>query len=60
MITWILVSTAVISLILLISYYTYYVAFYSPPHKRSSLDAPLVGAQYEAVAEHIYRAGHIM
>ena len=60
MITWFLISASVIFLILLISYYTYYVAFYSPPHKRGSLDDPMVGAQYEAVSEHIYRAGHIM
>ena len=57
MIIWFLIP---ISLILLVSYYTYYIAFYSPSHKRNSLDTPMVGAQYEAVAEHIYRAGHIM
>ena len=55
MIIWFLIP---ISLILLVSYYTYYIAFYSPSHKRNSLDTPMVGAQYEAVAEHIYRAGH--
>ena len=57
---WIMASITLISLILMISYYTYFVAFYSPPHKRNSLDTPMVGAQHEAVAEHIYRAGHIM
>lgn len=60
MIIWILIPITLILLILLVSYYTYYVAFYSPPHKRGSLDTPMTGAQYEAVAEHIYRAAHIM
>ena len=52
-----------ILLILLIfagSWYAYAVAFYSPKHKRTSLDAPLVGDQYEAVADNISRISNIM
>ena len=52
-----------ILLILLIfagSWYAYAVAFYSPKHKRTSLDAPLVGDQYEAVADNISRISGIM
>ncbi len=51
---------AVIILILLISRYTYTVAFYCPADKRNTLDDPLQGEQYEAVAEHIFRISHIM
>lgn len=58
--TFLFICTAIIVLILLIAFYTYRVAFYSPPGRRSSLDDPLPGEQYEAVSEHIYRAGHIM
>lgn len=56
----IICAAAVISLILLISFYTYRVAFYSPANKRNTLDEPMIGPQYEAVSEHIYRIGHIM
>lgn len=54
------IALTAILMILVISYYTYYVAFYASPRKRNTLDDPMVGEQYEAVAEHIYRAGHIM
>lgn len=60
MTTLILFCAALLLSILLISFYTYRVAFYSPPGKRHSLDDPMHGEQYEAVSEHIYRAGHIM
>lgn len=57
----ILITGAVIlALILLISLYTYHVAFYSPKDKRNTLDEPIEGEQYEAVSEHIFRIGHIM
>lgn len=56
----ILCAASIVLLILLISFYTYRVAFYSPPGKRNNLDDPLVGAQYRAVSEHIYRISHIM
>ena len=42
------------------SWYAYAVAFYSPKGKRVSENAPLVGAQYEAVAENIARISDIM
>lgn len=58
--TAILLCTAVILTILLISYYTYYVAFYSPPHMRNTLDEPLLGEQYEDVSADIHRISHIM
>lgn len=51
---------AALALTLLFSFYSYFVAFYSPKRKRSKPDDPLVGEQYEAVAEHIYRISHIM
>ena len=60
MTTLILFAAAVFLSVLLISYYTYCITFYSPPGKRHSLDDPMHGEQYEAVSEHIYRAGHIM
>ena len=53
----------VISLIILIlggSWYAYSIAFYAPAHKRISPDSPLVGEQYDAVAENIRRISSIM
>ena len=35
-------------------------AFYSPKSKRSSIDDPLEGPQYEVFQEHISRISHIM
>jgi len=60
MISFILCFFAVIVSILLIAYYTYRIAFYSSKRKRNTLDDPMTGPQYEALSEHIYRAGHIM
>lgn len=40
--------------------YTYHTAFYSPKSKRSSIDDPLEGPQYEVFQEHISRISHIM
>ena len=40
--------------------YVYVISFFSPYHKRPAFDEPLVGEQYEAVAEDIYRISHIM
>ena len=44
----------------LILWYIYRTAFYNPPSMRSSVDDPMKGKQYEAVAEHIYHISHIM
>lgn len=60
MTTIILCLAALIAAILLISLYTYRVAFYSPVKNRSDIDTPMVGEQYEAVSEHIHRVSHIM
>jgi pimeloyl-ACP methyl ester carboxylesterase len=46
--------------ILLILWYIFRTAFYNPPAKRNTIDDPINGAQYEAVAEHIYCISHIM
>ena len=54
------IASLIILLIFLISYYTYRVAFYSPPGKHPSPDDPLKGRQYEAVAEHLNRVSGIM
>ena len=40
--------------------YAYCIAFYSPKRKRSSIEDPMTGAQYEMFSEHIYRISHIM
>lgn len=56
-----LVTVAILlALILSGAFYTYYIVFYSPKSKRSSVDDPLVGEQYEAVSEDISRISHIM
>ncbi len=60
-----MVVTMIILLILLLivllgSFYAYFIAFYAPKSKRADLAAPLVGEQYNAVAEHIDRIVHIM
>lgn len=54
------ITAGIIAIILLISLYTYKVAFYSPLDQRNTLDDPLQGEQYEAVSEHIFRISHIM
>ena len=51
---------AVFTIVLLIAWYTFFVAFHSPRDKHNTLDEPIRGKQYEAVADHIFRAGHIM
>lgn len=51
---------AIIAIVLMISFYTYHTAFYSPKSARPAPDAPMTGAQYEAVAEHIARVSGIM
>ena len=53
-------SAIIIILIISISLYTYLVAFHSPERKRSSVDDPLLGPQYEVFSEHIYHISHIM
>ena len=55
-----LIIVTVLALILMIAWYIYREAFYSPRNKRSTIDDPLYGPQYDAVADHIYRIGHIM
>lgn len=54
------ILSLLIVLILLISYYTYRTAFYSPRNKHSTPDEPMVGEQYEAVEDNIHRIAHIM
>lgn len=61
--TLILILVAVfglLGLVFLSSLYTYRTVFYSPPEQRSSIDTPLKGSQYKAVAEDIFRISHIM
>jgi len=47
-------------LVLIGIWYAFSVAFYSPKSQHTSSDAPLVGDQYEAVADHISRISSIM
>ncbi|MBR3973286.1 MAG: alpha/beta fold hydrolase [Oscillospiraceae bacterium] len=54
------IASTIIVLILLISWYTYKTAFFSPKSKRYTPDDPLEGKQYEAVADNIHRIAHIM
>ena len=54
------VSTTILVLILLLSYYTYRTAFYSDRRKHVTADDPMEGEQYEAVAGTISRVSHIM
>ena len=46
--------------VLLATWYTFSVTFFSPKNKRNTLDEPIHGEQYEAVSNHIFRAAHIM
>lgn len=52
----------ILSLLLILagSWYAYSISFYSPPSRRVTEEMPLVGKQYDAVAEHISRMTHIM
>lgn len=54
------IVSLIIVLILLISYYTYRTAFYSPPGRHPGPKDPLKGRQYEEVAEHLFRISGIM
>lgn len=54
------ISCTLLVLLLLISFYTYRTAFYSPRSKRTTPDEPMKGEQYEAVEENIHRISHIM
>ena len=47
-------------LVLLGSWFAYSIAFFSPKSRHASIEDPLKGEQYEAVAEHISRVSHIM
>ena len=49
-----------IIVILIASYLAYRKVFYSDPHKHPTHDTPLIGEQYEAVADHISRIAGIM
>ena len=50
----------IITLILLIAYFTYRTAFYYPKSRRAEFDAPLEGFGTKEVVEHIYQISHIM
>ncbi len=48
------------AVLLLGSWYTYNVSFFSPKSRRPSATDPIKGEQYEAVSEHIVRISNIM
>ena len=54
------ICVLIVVFVLLPSAYTYYTAFYAPKRKRSNIETPIHGAQYEAVSEYIYKISHIM
>ena len=56
----VLIIFLIITLVILFSLYAYFVAFFAPQSKRNSIDTPLEGEQYEAVAGYIQQIGHIM
>lgn len=58
--TIILILLFIAAVLLLGSWYAYSIAFHSPESKRVCADAPLNGAQYEAVADSIHRISGIM
>ncbi len=58
--SFLLILAALLGLILLGSYYAYRTAFYAPLSKRAKLDDPLMGDQYDEVADNIHRISHIM
>lgn len=58
--TILIIPLITLSIVLLIAGYTYRTAFYAPKSKRSSIDDPLEGPQYEVFQEHISRISHIM
>ena len=55
-----LLGILVCLLLIICIFHVYDVVFYSPKKKRSTIDTPLIGAQYEAVSEHLYKISHIM
>lgn len=57
---WFIICAGIAALVLLISLYTYRVAFYSPKRGRATVDDPIRGEQYEQVAEHIRHISHII
>lgn len=57
---YVILCIVLIALTLLISHYTYRIAFYSPQTHRATADDPMKGEQYEAVADNISRISHIM
>lgn len=50
----------ILLIILLASWYTYAITFFSPRHSRPTPDISMEGEQYEAVADHIRRICSIM
>lgn len=54
------ILTLILTVILVISYCTFRIAFYSPPDKHCKPDDPMKGRQYEEVAEHLQRISHVM
>lgn len=54
------ISSMLITLVLLISFYTYRTCFYSPRGKHNGPYEPMEGEQYDAVSENIFRVAHIM
>ena len=54
------ISTLLVTLTLVISYLCYRQCFYSPPGKHADPYEPLIGDQYAAVEEHIFRVTGIM
>lgn len=55
-----LILLLLIAVILLGSLFAYHIAFYSPTKRRATPQTPLIGGQYDAVAEHIHRISTIM
>lgn len=54
------ISALLVTLVLLISYYTYRRCFYSPPRHHNGPYEPLVGEQYTAVGDTLFRITSIM
>ncbi len=58
--TYFLIAAGLVALILLSAYFAYRRAFFSPMEKRAKVDDPLLGDQYDEVADNISRISHIM
>ena len=54
------ITTLIIVLILLICFYIFRTAFYSPRKGRATPEDPMKGKQYEEVGENILLATHVM